>query len=180
MKSSPKNPLQSFAQLIMLVGVVLILLGVAAIVVAVMSPELIGIILSSFFLITGAIRFVYSWQTRTEPGFRLKVGTAILSFIASLVLLTAILQRYFTLSNVVGGILILQGCLELALVRIMPSSPAQRWFLATSLGALFLGGLFVTNLVLGTAWILGLIAALSLIGPGGWLLFLAYPMPNYD
>jgi len=92
MKSSPNSPLQSFTQLIMLVGVVLILLGVAAIVVAIMSPELIGIILSSFFLVTGAIRFVYSWQTRTEPGFRLKLGTAVLSFIASLVLLTALLQ----------------------------------------------------------------------------------------
>ena len=140
MKSSPNSPLQSFTQLIMLVGVVLILLGVAAIVVAIMSPELIGIILSSFFLVTGAIRFVYSWQTRTEPGFRLKLGTAVLSFIASLVLLTALLQQYFTLSNVVGGILILQGGLELSLVRIMPSSPARRWFWATGLGSLLLGG----------------------------------------
>lgn len=176
MKSSPNRPLQSFAQLIMLVGVILILLGVAAIVLAVVSPQFIGLLLASFFLVAGAIRFVYSWQTRTEPGFGLKVSTAALSFIASLVLLTALLQAYFSLTKVVGGILILQGLLELGLVKNLPRSSTRQWFLGTSLGALLLGGLFVSNLVLGTAWLLGLVAALTLIGPGGWLIFIAYNM----
>lgn len=160
----------------MLVGVVLILLGVAAIVLALLTPQFVGLLLASFFLVAGAVRFVYSWQTRTAPGFWLKVSTAGLSFIASLVLLTALLQAYFPLSRVVGGILIVQGLLELALVRSLPRSPVRHWFLITSLGALFLGGLFVSQLVLGTAWLLGLIAALALIGPGGWLIFIAYNM----
>ena len=180
MKSSPNSPLQSFAQLIMLVGVVLILLGVAAIVLSVVSPQFVGLLLASFFLVAGAIRFVYSWQTRTEPGFWLKVGTAALSFIASLVLLTALLQPYFSLARVVGGILILQGLLELALVKNMPHGSTRQWFLGASLGALFLGSLFVSNLALGTAWLLGLVAALTLIGPGGWLIFIAYNMQTAE
>lgn len=178
MKPSPNSRFQNFTQGVLLAGALLILLGIVAIVVAIIRPGLIGVLLSGLFLVAGAIRLVYSWQTRAEKGLWLKVSIGILYLLASLILLTAILQRYFSLSTLLGGILLLQGILELNLARQLRPNPAGRWFLATGLGALLLGGLFVSSLEVGIALILGLIAALSLILPGGWLIFIALNMQS--
>ncbi|MEM1280349.1 MAG: hypothetical protein AAGG53_10100, partial [Cyanobacteria bacterium P01_H01_bin.152] len=66
MNSPLKNRLQDFTQGILLVGVLLILLGIAAIVVAIQRPSFIGVLLSGLFLVAGGARLVYGWQTRSE------------------------------------------------------------------------------------------------------------------
>ncbi|MEM9817649.1 MAG: DUF308 domain-containing protein [Cyanobacteria bacterium P01_D01_bin.6] len=178
MNSPLKNRLQDFTQGILLVGVLLILLGIAAIVVAIQRPSFIGVLLSGLFLVAGGARLVYGWQTRSENGFRLKVATGILYLVASFFLFTAILQRYVELSTLVGIVMLLQGGLELLLARQLSSGKTQRWFWAMGLGALVLGGFFVSSLRITLAWLLGLIAALSLILPGGWLIFIASSMQS--
>ncbi|NEQ43128.1 MAG: hypothetical protein F6K00_06050 [Leptolyngbya sp. SIOISBB] len=180
MNSPSNNRLKEFTQGILLAGVLLVLLGIAAIVAAIQRPSFIGILLSSLFLVAGGARLVYSWQTRSEKGFRLKVSTGVLYLMASFLLFTAILQRYIELSTLVGVVMLLQGGLELLLARQLQPGKTRQWFWAMGLGALLLGGFFVSSLRITLAWLLGLIAALSLILPGGWLIFLASSMQAED
>ena len=180
MSSSSNNRFKDFTQGILLIGVLLVLLGLAAIVTAIQAPGVIGFLMSGVFLVAGGARLVYGWQTRSEPGFRLKVSTGVLYVVASFLLFTALLQRYVALSTLLGVILLLQGMLELALAKQLPPGPTRRWFWAMGLGALGLGGLLMSSLKITLAWLLGLIVALSLILPGGWLIFLASTMQSQD
>ena len=180
MNSPPPNRLKDFTQGILLIGVLLVLLGVAAIVTAIQAPGLIGFLMSGLFLVAGGARLVYSWQTRAEPGFRLKVSTGVLYVAASYLLFTALLQKYLALSTLLGVILLLQGLLEFAVAKQLPPGNTRRWFLGMGIGALVLGGLFMSSLRITLAWLLGLVAALSLILPGGWLIFLASTVQSED
>lgn len=180
MNSSSNHRFKEFTQGILLAGVLLVLLGVAAIVAAVQRPSFIGILLSALFLVAGGARLVYSWQTRAEKGFCLKVSTGVLYLVASFLLFTAILQRYIELSTLVGVVMLLQGIVELWLARQLPPGKTRRWFGIMGLGALLLGGLFISSLGITLAWLLGLMAALSLILPGGWLIFLASSMQSEE
>lgn len=180
MNSPPNNRLKDFTQGILLIGVLLVLLGIAAIVTAIQAPGFIGFLMSGLFLVAGGARLVYSWQTRAEPGFRLKIGTGLLYLVASYLLFTALLQQYLALSTLLGMILLLQGVLEFAVARQLPPGNTRRWFVAMGVGAMFLGGLLVSSFKITLAWILGLVAALSLILPGGWLIFIASTMQTAD
>jgi uncharacterized membrane protein HdeD (DUF308 family) len=180
MSSSPNNRFKDFTQGILLIGVLLVLLGLAAVVTAIQAPGVIGFLMSGVFLVAGGARLVYGWQTRAEPGFRLKVSTGVLYIVASFLLLTALLQKYVAISTLLGVVLLLQGMLELALAKQLPSGQTRRWFLAMGVVALVLGGLLMSSLRVTLAWLLGIIAALSLILPGGWLIFIASTMQSEE
>jgi uncharacterized membrane protein HdeD (DUF308 family) len=90
------------------------------------------------------------------------------------------LQKYVAISTLLGVVLLLQGMLELALAKQLPSGQTRRWFLAMGVVALVLGGLLMSSLRVTLAWLLGIIAALSLILPGGWLIFIASTMQSED
>lgn len=180
MPASPNGLFQSFAQGLILIGCMFIVLGIAVFVTAIVASDLIGILLSIFFLVGAIARLAYAFQTSSEKGFWLKLSISFLYLAASLVLFTAILQRFFPLTTLLGIILVLQGCLELLLAFRLPKGTARRWFLATGLGALILGILFLNYLGFGATWLLGLIAASGLLASGGWFIFLAYSLKNQN
>lgn len=179
MNANHNQPRESLSQLILWSGIVLVLLGLAAIAIAISLPWLVGTLLACCFLVTGGVRLVYSWRTRSSPGFWLKLSTGVLALAASIVMFTAILERYFSLSTLLGGVLLLQGIVELILVTKLQRPQMRRLFLAAGTGALILGGLLLLNMKLSIVWLMGLVVALSLILPGGWLIFVALNLaPN--
>ena len=180
MKSSPNSLMRQFANGMIAIGVGLVALGVAAIALAVTAPGFIGWLLAVVFLLLGALRLSYALQTQPEGSFRLKLSIAILNLFTSLIVFTTLSERYFSLATVIGTILLVQGSLELALSASLSPGTTRNVFRATGLGGLALGALLIVRLGIGAVWLLGVIGALSLVVPGGWLIFVARTLQRSD
>jgi len=167
------SPLQSFTNGIKAIGLLFILAGVGVFVLALLMPNLVGLLVAILFMVSGGFRIVYAVLSRGEVGFWFTLATGILYAAAGLILLTGLLQAYASVSVILGIVLILEGVLDLALGLKLSPGPSRNWFLVSSGIALVLGILFASGLATGAAWLLGVLAGLSLATPGVWFMLLA-------
>jgi uncharacterized membrane protein HdeD (DUF308 family) len=167
------NPLKSFTNGIKALGLVFILGGIGVFAISIFVPSLIGAIVAILLMVAGGIRITYALVSRSESGFWLKLISGILYGIAGLVLLTGVFQRYLSVSFILGAILILEGLLELTLALRLQPGTSRRWLFVSSAAAFVVGLLFIIDLGVSTAWLLGLLAGLSLVTPGVWFIILA-------
>jgi uncharacterized membrane protein HdeD (DUF308 family) len=170
------GPLQTFTNGIKAVGIFFILAGIGTFAIALFVPHLIGLIMAILLMVGGAVRLIFALLSRSEVGFWLKFATGVLYGVAGLILLTGIFHQYLSVSSVLGMVLILEGLLELALALKLQPSSSRRWLYISSGVAFCLGLLFTVQLGVGTVWLLGLLAGLTLITPGAWFLILARAM----
>jgi uncharacterized membrane protein HdeD (DUF308 family) len=172
--------LQNFANGIKALGIFFILLGIGIFAIALFVPGFLGIVIAIMVMVGGATRITFALLARTEVGFWLKVGAGSLYFLAGLVLLTGLFQQYFSVSVMLGIVLLIEGLLDLMLWSKLRSSPTRRWLLISSVAAFVFGLLFLVRLELGTAWLIGLVAGLGFITPGTWFVVLAEEIKKTD
>ena len=171
--SEPTNrPIQDLTTWIVALGVLLILLGFGAIAVSFLMPGAVKLSLAWVFLIGGLIRIVHAFQSRPSQGFWLKLSAGILYEVASLLLFTKLMQPDISLSALLGVIILIAGLLEVAMGSQLKAGSYRNWVLISGLISGSLGVLFITNLKLVTAWLLGLLVGASLIGTGLWFIIL--------
>lgn len=168
--------LQSFANGIKALGIFFILLGLGIFAIAVFVPNLLGIVIAIVLMVGGATRITLALLARPERGFWLKLGAGGLYGLAGLVLLSGLFQRYFSVSVLLGAVLLLEGLLDLSLALKLEPNSTRKWLLISSGAAFILGLLFLLRLEFSTAWLIGLVAGLCLITPGVWFLILAEEM----
>jgi uncharacterized membrane protein HdeD (DUF308 family) len=168
--------LQNFANGIKALGIFFILLGLGIFAIALFVPNLLGIVIAIVLMVGGATRITLALLSRPEGGFWLKLGAGGLYSLAGLVLLTGLFQQYFSVSVMLGSVLILEGLLDLTLALKQELNSARKWLFISSGAAFVLGLLFLFRLEFGTVWLVGLVAGLCLITPGVWFLILAEEM----
>ncbi len=172
--SEPANrPVQDLTTWIVALGVLLILLGFGAIAVSFLMPGAVRLSLAWVFLIGGLIRIVHAFQSRPSQGFWLKLSAGILYEVASLLLFTKLMQPDISLSALLGVIILIAGLLEVAMGSQLKAGSSRNWVLISGLLSGSLGVLFITNLKLVTAWLLGLLVGASLIATGLWFIILS-------
>ena len=172
--SEPANrPVQDLTTWIVALGVLLILLGFGAIAVSFLMPGAVRLSLAWVFLIGGLIRIVHAFQSRPSQGFWLKLSAGILYEVASLLLFTKLMQPDISLSALLGVIILIAGLLEVAMGSQLKAGSSRNWVLISGLLSGSLGFLFITNLKLVTAWLLGLLVGASLIATGLWFIILS-------
>ncbi len=180
--SEPANrPVQDLTTWIVALGVLLILLGFGAIAVSFLMPGAVRLSLAWVFLIGGLIRIVHAFQSRPSQGFWLKLSAGILYEVASLLLFTKLMppdisllmQPGISLSALLGVIILIAGLLEVAMGSQLKAGSYRNWVLISGLLSGSLGVLFITNLKLVTAWLLGLLVGASLIATGLWFIILS-------
>jgi len=172
--------LHSFANSIKALGIFFILLGIFIFAIALFVPGFLGMVIAFMLMVGGATRITFALLARTEVGFWLKIGAGSLYCLAGLVLLTGLFQQYFSVSVMLGIVLLVEGLLDLILLSKLRSSPTRRWLLLSSVAAFVFGLLFLVRLELGTAWLVGLVASLGFITPGIWFIVLAAEMKKSD
>lgn len=170
--------LQNFANGIKALGIAFVLAGVGVFAIALFVPGFLGLVIAIMLMVGGATRITFALLSRSDIGFWLKIGAGSLYSLAGLVLLTGIFQQYFSVSVVLGIVLLIEGALDLRLAFKLASQKTRRWLFFGSGAALTLGALFLVRLELGTAWLIGLIAGLGLVTPGAWFLLLAQELQN--
>lgn len=153
-------------------GILMMVLGIAAIVEPFIATIAVARVLSWTFLIAGVVRIVHAIQSRQQRGFWPSLIIGILYVIAGFLLLSNLLGAALSITLAFGWVIFAQGILEvIAAFRLRPE-PHWGWTLFSGIVAIILGILILQQWPLGAAWLLGLYVGFSLLCTGLTMLVL--------
>jgi uncharacterized membrane protein HdeD (DUF308 family) len=153
-------------------GILLIILGVAAIAFPFVTTIAVKIFIGWLFLIGGVLQIVHAFSTRAWSEFLLDLLIGVLYLIVGGWLAFFPLTGIITLTLLLALLFIIEGIVEFGIAfRIRPHS-GWVWMLLSGIVAIAVGVLLIANLPSSAAWAIGLLVGINLIFSGFAYLFL--------
>ena len=162
-------------RLFLIEGIVLIVLGSAAIVVPPVASVAIAIFLGWLFLVGGLVGLVASIAGHQAPGFLWSLISAIVTIVAGGILIFWPVGGTISLTFVLTAFLIADGVLTILFAMEHRRQLSQRWawLLTNGILDLLLAGFIVWALPGSAIWALGLIVGIDLVFAGYSLVMMA-------
>jgi uncharacterized membrane protein HdeD (DUF308 family) len=156
-------------------GVVLVILGLAAIAVPVLAGLAATIFLGWLFLIGGVVGLVSTFGAHRAPGFGWALFSALTALVAGGLLLWNPLRGLLTLTYVLIAFFIIDGGLTigLALAHRRELTHRWQWMLLGGIMDLVLAAVVIALLPGAAAWVLGLLVGIDLVFGGTALIGMA-------
>jgi uncharacterized membrane protein HdeD (DUF308 family) len=138
-------------------GLVLVVLGIAAIAIPPLAMIGIAILLGWLFLISGVIGLITTLWLREGPGFGSSLLSAVLGIAVGLALFVMPVEGAFAITILLVVFFVIEGATSIvfALEHRRQLSGKWEWMLASGVIDLILGTLIVINLPSSTAWVMG-------------------------
>src|SRR3954454_7885525 len=161
-------------------GILLAVLGLAAMIVPPLASLAVTIFLGWMFLISGIAGLVVTFWARQMPGFWWSLISAALAVLARLVLLARPMQGVLTLTIVVGAYFLAEGVATImyALEHRRELSGRWSWLLVAGLMDLLISFLIIAGLPGSAEWAIGLLVGINLVLGGASLVGLALAARN--
>ncbi len=161
-------------------GIVLAVLGLAAMIVPPLASLAVTIFLGWMFLISGIAGLVVTFWARQMPGFWWSLISAALAVLAGLVLLARPMQGVLTLTIVVGAYFLAEGVATImyALEHRRELSGRWSWLLVAGLMDLLISFLIIAGLPGSAEWAIGLLVGINLVIGGASLVGMALAARN--
>ena len=161
-------------------GIVLAVLGLAAMIVPPLASLAVTIFLGWMFLISGIAGLVVTFWARQMPGFWWSLISAALAVLAGLVLLARPMQGVLTLTIVVGAYFLAEGVVTImyALEHRRELSERWSWLLVAGLMDLLISFLIIAGLPGSAEWAIGLLVGINLVIGGASLVGMALAARN--
>ena len=155
-------------QLFLFEGIVLALLGVAAIVVPPIATLAFELIIGWLFLISGIVGLVTTFWMRNAPGFLWSLLSAVVAIAAGVVLLFWPISGTLSLTFVLIAFFLIEGIVTImyAIDHRNQLSSRWGWMLASGVVDLILAGIIFAGLPGSAAWALGLLVGINLLFGG--------------
>lgn len=162
-------------RLLLVEGIILVVLGMAAILVPPIAGLAATIFLGWLFLIGGIVGLVATLRARHAPGFGWALLSAVVALLAGGVLLWNPLQGLLTLTYVLIAYFIVDGVLMIifAIAHRRELSGRWEWLLLNGVIDLVLAALILTGLPGSFTWALGLLLGIDLVFGGTSLIAMA-------
>jgi uncharacterized membrane protein HdeD (DUF308 family) len=156
-------------------GILLVLLGLAAIIVPQLASLAVTIFLGWLFLISGIAGLVLTFWTRQMPGFWWSLVSAALAIAAGIILLARPVQGTLTLTIVVGAYCLAEGIATImyALEHRRELSQRWSWLLVAGLMDILIAIIIVAGLPGSALWAIGLLVGINLMFGGASLIGMA-------
>jgi uncharacterized membrane protein HdeD (DUF308 family) len=156
-------------------GIVLILLGAAAILVPPVATLAVDLFVGWLFLVSGIAGLITTVMMRSAPGFGWSLFSAIIALAAGVVLLGWPVSGAFSLTLVLIVFFLLEGVASImyALEHKRAFSGRWGWLVVSGFIDLFLGLYLLVGLPYTAAWAIGLIVGINLIFGGASLVAMA-------
>src|SRR3954454_9502171 len=156
-------------------GILLSILGLAAMIVPPMASLAVTIFLGWMFLISGIGGLVVTFWARQMPGFWWSLISAALAVLAGLVLLAQPVQGTLTLTIVVGIYFLAEGVATImyALEHRRELSERWSWLLIAGIMDLLIAAVIITGLPGSALWAVGLLVGINLLFGGASLIGMA-------
>ncbi|HKW53256.1 MAG TPA: HdeD family acid-resistance protein [Stellaceae bacterium] len=170
-----RKSLHEHWRLLLVEGIILVLLGMAAIVLPPVAGLAITIFIGWLFLIGGVVGVVATTSARHAPGFGWSLLSAVVALLAGAVLLWNPLQGLLTLTYVLIAYFIVDGVLMIAyaIAHRRELSGRWEWLMLNGVIDLVLAALILSGLPGSSAWALGLLVGIDLVFGGCSLIAMA-------
>jgi uncharacterized membrane protein HdeD (DUF308 family) len=161
-------------------GIVLAVLGFAAMIVPPLASLAVTIFLGWMFLISGVAGLIVTFWARQMPGFWWSLISAALAVLAGLILLARPMQGVLTLTIVVGAYFLAEGVATImyALEHRRELSGRWSWLLVAGLMDLLISFLIIAGLPGSAEWAIGLLVGINLVIGGASLVGMALAARN--
>ena len=156
-------------------GIILMVLGAAAIVVPPLAGLATTVFLGWLFLIGGIIGLISTFGAKQAPGFAWSLISALVAVIAGCVLLWNPLEGLATLTYVLIAFFIADGVLiiVLAITHRRALSGRWEWMMFNGIIDLVLAAVIISGLPGALFWALGLLVGIDLLFGGASLIAMA-------
>src|SRR4030088_1826824 len=146
-------------------GILLVILGLAAMIVPPLASLAVTIFLGWMFLISGVAGLIVTFWARQMPGFWWSLFSAALAVLAGLVLLARPMQGVLTLTIVVGAYFLAEGVATImyALEHRRELSERWSWLLFAGILDILIAGMIITGLPGSAEWAIALLVGINLL-----------------
>jgi len=161
-------------------GILLAVLGLAAMIVPPLASLAVTIFLGWMFLVTGVAGLVMTYWARAMPGFWWSLISAALAVLAGGILLARPMQGVLTLTIVVGAYFLAEGIATImyALEHRRELSGRWSWLLIAGLMDLLIAFFVIAGLPGSAEWAIGLLVGINLLFGGATLIGMALAARN--
>ena len=156
-------------------GIVLVILGLAAIILPQLASLAVTIYLGWMFLVMGILGLVMTFWARDMPGFWWSLISAALAIAAGVILLARPAQGVLTLTIVLGVFFLAEGVATImyALEHRRELSGRSSWLIVSGAVDIIISGLIITGLPSSAEWAIGLLVGINLLFGGASLIGMA-------
>ena len=161
-------------------GILLAILGLAAIIVPPLASLAVTIFLGWLFLISGIAGLALTIWARAMPGFWWSLLSAVLALGAGIILLAQPVEGTLTLTIVVGAYFLAEGVTTImyALEHRRELSERWSWLLVAGIVDIVIAGIIISGLPGSALWAIGLLVGINLLFGGISLIGMALAARN--
>jgi uncharacterized membrane protein HdeD (DUF308 family) len=161
-------------------GIVLVILGVAAVIIPPLATLAFALFLGWLFLISGVVGLITTFWMRHAPGFWWSLLSAILAIAAGVVLLAWPVSGAVSLTLVLIVFFLIEGIASImfALDHKRELSGQWGWMLFSGIVDLILAGIIFAGLPGTAAWAIGLLVGINMVFGGVALISMALHARN--
>ncbi len=162
-------------RLFLVEGIVLLVLGVAAIAIPPVATFAVEILIGWLLLASGIVGLITTLRMRQAPGFGWSLCSAIVGIVAGVVLLVWPLSGAVSLTLILTVFLFFEGFASIMIALGHRHGFAARWAMLLLSGVidLILGGIIFAGLPGTAAWAIGLLVGINLVFGGAALISMA-------
>ena len=169
------NAIHEHWVLFLVEGIVLLVLGVAAIIVPVIATLAFTLLIGWLFLISGVVGLITTFWMRNVPGFWWSLISGVVGIAAGIVLLLWPISGTVSLTLLLIAFFLVEGIVTLmyAFEHRAQLSGRWGWMLASGIVDLILAGIIFAGLPESATWALGLLVGINLLFGGGAMVAMA-------
>jgi uncharacterized membrane protein HdeD (DUF308 family) len=174
--------LRSHWKLFLIEGIILVVLGAAAIVVPQIATLTVALFIGWVLLFSGIAGLFTTFSMRPMPGFWWSLLSAVIGIAAGLVLLFSPVTGAISLTIVLVAFFILEGIASIMFAFEHRAELPGTWIMMLLSGIvdLVLGALIFLGLPSSAAWAIGLLVGINMIFGGFALIAMALQARNID
>jgi uncharacterized membrane protein HdeD (DUF308 family) len=156
-------------------GILLVILGLAAMILPPLASLAVTIFLGWMFLISGVAGLALTFWARQMPGFWWSLISAVLAIGAGIILLVKPVQGTLTLTIVVGAYFLAEGVATImyALEHRRELSARWSWLLVAGMIDILIAFMIIGGLPGSAEWAIGLLVGINLVLGGASLVGMA-------
>lgn len=154
--------------LFLIEGIILLILGAAAIIVPVIATLAFTLFIGWLFLISGVVGLITTFWMRNAPGFWWSLLSGVVGIAAGIVLILWPISGTVSLTLVLIAFFLVEGIVTLmyAFEHRAQLSGRWGWMLASGIVDLILAGIIFAGLPETATWALGLLVGINLLFGG--------------
>ena len=161
-------------------GILLAVLGIAALILPPLASLAITIFLGWMFLVSGVGGLIATYWARATPGFWWSLISAALAVLAGMLLLARPMQAVLTLTIVLGAYFLAEGVATImyALSHRRELTSRASWLVISGIVDIVISFLVITGLPSSADWAIGVLVGINLLFGGSTLIGIAMAARN--